>query len=149
MPDFDDVKLHKWRSKLFTMYPHVCMACGCEIGLEGDHVKPKSLFPKLAYDLKNGQILCGPRGNSCNQKKGQLIIDYRPWKTRACYMVIRVIKWLCAVMLAAFIAYQFTDLSFSELFNVIHSVFLSLNIFFEAINIPLDLSCLRGACGLS
>ena len=117
MTDFDDVKLHKWRSKLFTMYPHVCMACGCEIGLEGDHVKPKSLFPKLAYDLKNGQILCGPRGNSCNQKKGQLIIDYRPWKTRACYLVIRVIKG--ALLLAVFLSclvYLFCPLPHQEIY---------------------------------
>lgn len=48
-------------------------------GLEGfdlqvDHIKPKSLYPKLALDFDNLQILC----YECNNiKSNQVIVDFR------------------------------------------------------------------------
>ena len=51
-----------------------CAAPDCEMQktkfplghLQVDHIKPLSVYPELALDRKNLQLLCGP----CNQKKG-------------------------------------------------------------------------------
>ena len=57
-----------------------CAACGLgpEHGciLEVDHIKPRSLFPQLAFDPENLQVLC--RG--CNGGKSN--IDFTDWRWR-------------------------------------------------------------------
>jgi 5-methylcytosine-specific restriction endonuclease McrA len=61
-------------------YPAVCMKCGVKgVELHVDHIKPKSLYPMLAYELDNLQRLC----KDCNFAKSNLEeIDYRPKELR-------------------------------------------------------------------
>ena len=44
----------------------LCGASGVAARLEVDHIKPKSIFPELALDPSNLQVLC----RDCNQGKG-------------------------------------------------------------------------------
>ena len=55
-----------------------CMRCGTKMktlsSINVDHIKPRSLFPHLAFDIDNLQILCGP----CNKLKcNRHDTDYR------------------------------------------------------------------------
>ena len=55
-----------------------CMRCGERMktlsAINVDHIKPRSLFPHLASDINNLQVLCG----TCNKTKGNLHdVDYR------------------------------------------------------------------------
>lgn len=43
-----------------------CEACGSEETLQVDHIKPRSLYPKLELELSNLQVLC----KKCNLGKG-------------------------------------------------------------------------------
>ena len=138
MPEFDPVRLHRWRSKVFKKYPPRCMACGSIVGLEGDHIKPKADYPHLAYKVSNGQILCGPKGNNCNQKKGRLIIDYRPIGSRLYFFLIRILKLALSVMFTAFLADQLGYLSLSELFYLTNRILLSLNVLIKLVDRPFD-----------
>ena len=62
----------KWRSlryEAFKKYGNKCQCCGAspETGavLHVDHIKPKSKFPELEYEISNLQILC----EDCNLGK--------------------------------------------------------------------------------
>lgn len=61
-------------------YGRVCQCCGASTELHGvrmnvDHIKPRKLFPELALDLDNLQILC----DDCNKGKGNWdMTDWRP-----------------------------------------------------------------------
>lgn len=60
-----------------------CMCCGAcpESGsaVNVDHIKPRKLFPHLALDLGNLQVLC----HECNHGKGNWdMTDWRPKKFR-------------------------------------------------------------------
>ena len=62
-------------------YGTKCMCCGAtpERGAEihVDHIKPRKVFPQLALDLSNLQILC----HECNHGKGNWdMTDWRPRK---------------------------------------------------------------------
>lgn len=35
-----------------------CMVCGAETALVAHHIKPKSQYPELKFDVDNGQTLC-------------------------------------------------------------------------------------------
>ena len=63
------------RTEVFSMYGRKCMKCWCEESeMHVDHIKPKSLYPHLKYDVENLQVLC----KSCNFSKGFLDeTDYR------------------------------------------------------------------------
>ncbi|OUS00279.1 hypothetical protein A9Q84_00065 [Halobacteriovorax marinus] len=51
-----------------------CMCCGAIDSLEVDHILPKSIYPKLAFDISNLQILCC----NCNSDKSNTdYTDYR------------------------------------------------------------------------
>ena len=55
-----------------------CMRCGQKMktlsSINVDHIKPRKLFPHLASDINNLQVLCG----TCNKVKGNRHdIDYR------------------------------------------------------------------------
>lgn len=71
-----------WKSvRLLALqkYGNKCMACGNtpEFGavLHVDHIKPRKLYPSLALDIKNLQILC----QDCNQGKANWSFqDFRP-----------------------------------------------------------------------
>ena len=52
-----------------------CELCGAKDELHVDHIKPRSLFPELAYELSNLQVLC----KSCNFGKGNR--DETDWRS--------------------------------------------------------------------
>lgn len=74
---------NEWRRlrvKVLEKYGCKCMMCGRSPKLHGvvihvDHIKPKSLFPKLKLVESNLQILC----EDCNVgKSNDYITDHRP-----------------------------------------------------------------------
>lgn len=59
----------KWRSLRFNFCmtnERKCKLCGSQTRLHVDHIKPRSLFPELALEPNNLQILC----EECNIGKG-------------------------------------------------------------------------------
>lgn len=55
-------KYQEWRSLVLSRDGHKCVHCG-HIGdkynpLQVDHIKPRSVYPKLAYTVSNGRTLC-------------------------------------------------------------------------------------------
>jgi hypothetical protein len=66
------------RYKAIVMYGNKCMCCGRSpkdnITIHVDHIKPKSKFPNLKYDINNLQILC----HECNEAKSN--IDQTDWR---------------------------------------------------------------------
>ncbi|MDX9707335.1 MAG: HNH endonuclease [Azospira sp.] len=67
------------RMMALKKYGPRCMCCGAtpEHGavMNVDHIKPRRMFPQLALDIDNLQILCG----ECNHGKGNWdMTDWRP-----------------------------------------------------------------------
>lgn len=56
----------QWRKAVFERDNYTCVWCGDNKGgnLEADHIKPKSLFPELVFDINNGRTLC----KGCHRK---------------------------------------------------------------------------------
>ncbi len=73
--DFCDSKpWRELRAKVIDFYGRQCMKCkGVGDIIQVDHIKPKSLYPELALDFRNMQVLC----IHCNKDKGQVTADYR------------------------------------------------------------------------
>jgi 5-methylcytosine-specific restriction endonuclease McrA len=72
---------YEWRKARMTAlkrYGPRCMCCGASPAtgavMNVDHIKPRKLFPHLALDVGNLQILCGP----CNHGKGNW--DMTDWR---------------------------------------------------------------------
>ncbi|MGS0680237.1 HNH endonuclease [Shewanella sp. 125m-7] len=72
-PDFYNSR--KWliiRAKAFELYGNRCACCGITPSqgaiMHVDHIKPRSLYPGLALDIDNLQVLC----EACNQGKSNL-----------------------------------------------------------------------------
>lgn len=72
---------YQWRSLRMVAlkkYGAVCMCCGDSpkngAVMNVDHIKPRKLFPELALDINNLQILCSP----CNHGKGNW--DFTDWR---------------------------------------------------------------------
>lgn len=71
-----------WRELRYATikrYGPICMCCGATAKTSGepiqvDHIKPRSLFPELALDPENTQVMCGP----CNQGKSNK--DFTDWR---------------------------------------------------------------------
>jgi 5-methylcytosine-specific restriction endonuclease McrA len=60
-------------------YGAKCMCCGATPAtgsiMNVDHIKPRKIFPELALDIDNLQILC----HECNHGKGNWdMTDWRP-----------------------------------------------------------------------
>jgi hypothetical protein len=73
----------KLRMQAIKRYGRVCMCCGATPGTRAvinvDHIKPRRLFPQLALDPENLQILC----HDCNHGKGNWDqTDWRPLSAR-------------------------------------------------------------------
>lgn len=65
-------------------YGAVCQCCGASpktgAVINVDHIKPRKLFPQLALDVDNLQVLC----NECNHGKGNWdTTDWRPSESAA------------------------------------------------------------------
>lgn len=62
------------RMMVLKKYGERCMKCGSLSSPSVDHIKAKSLYPELALDISNLQVLCKP----CNSSKSNgAPIDYR------------------------------------------------------------------------
>lgn len=66
------------RMMALKKYGPVCQCCGASPStgavMNVDHIKPRKLFPQLALDLDNLQVLCG----DCNHGKGNW--DMTDWR---------------------------------------------------------------------
>jgi len=67
----NDKRWQNLRRRVFNAYGKVCMKCGSTDELHVDHIKPKSKYPKLAYDFDNLQVLC----KTCNYEKSNKTCD--------------------------------------------------------------------------
>lgn len=72
----NESKWQKLRYEAFRKYGRKCMVCkSTESRLHVDHIKPKSKYPELVFDIDNLQILC----QDCNYGKSHLHEDdWRP-----------------------------------------------------------------------
>ena len=76
------LQTYEWRRvrmEALKKYGPVCQCCGASPAtgavINVDHIKPRKLFPHLALDVNNLQILCNP----CNHGKGNWdMTDWRP-----------------------------------------------------------------------
>lgn len=69
-----------------------CEKCGWMVGLEGDHVVPKSNFRIILHDPLNGQVL----DHGCNDEKGSVHTkgtDYRSAGMRKFYAKVAAHHW--------------------------------------------------------
>jgi len=68
------------RLEAFKAYGNTCQCCGASpssgASLNVDHIKPRRLYPELALDIKNLQILC----SDCNEGKGNW--DMSDWREK-------------------------------------------------------------------
>lgn len=79
----DFYKSKKWRELRFValrMTEGTCELCGARasdgVSLHVDHIKPRSKYPALQYDLDNLQVLC----DDCNFGKSNYDeTDFRKW----------------------------------------------------------------------
>lgn len=71
------IEREKWniiKKQALALYGAMCHRCGSIEQINVDHIKPKSKYPQLRFDLSNLQILCWP----CNKEKGNKHeTDYR------------------------------------------------------------------------
>lgn len=76
------LQTYEWRRvRMLALKKHGarCQCCGASPStgavIKVDHIKPRRLFPALALDLKNLQVLC----HDCNHGKGNWdMTDWRP-----------------------------------------------------------------------
>lgn len=69
-----------------------CEKCGRFVGLQGDHVVPKSNLKIILHDPLNGQVLC----EWCNNDKGSVHnehTDYRSAAMRRFYARVAALHW--------------------------------------------------------
>lgn len=73
-----DTRWHSLRKDALSLMGNTCMCCGeipdKPVDLHVDHIKPRSKYPELMFDINNLQILY----RWCNFKKGIKETDYRP-----------------------------------------------------------------------
>lgn len=74
------LKSFEWRQlrlRAFEKYGRMCLCCGATpsngVVLNVDHVKSRRLFPELALDIENLQVLC----EDCNHGKANQTVDFR------------------------------------------------------------------------
>ena len=83
----DFLKSYEWKAlrlQALILHGRRCQCCGASpdatnnVVLNVDHIKPRKLFPNLALNLDNLQVLCG----DCNHGKGNWNqTDFRPDKS--------------------------------------------------------------------
>lgn len=55
---FDKARLYRWAKAVKAEKGNVCVRCGSKKNTEVHHIFPKHLYPKMAYLLSNGVVLC-------------------------------------------------------------------------------------------
>ena len=58
-------KYKKWRQDVFKRDNYQCVKCGDAGFIQADHIKRWANYPKLRFNINNGQTLCVP----CHRKK--------------------------------------------------------------------------------
>lgn len=75
----DSFEWRQLRMVILKKYGAKCQCCGATPATDAvinvDHIKPRKLFPELALDENNLQVLCGP----CNHGKGNW--DMTDWRS--------------------------------------------------------------------
>lgn len=70
------------RIRVLDTYGSRCMCCGNyppDVVIHVDHIKPISIFPELALEFDNCQVLC----ENCNRgKSNKIMTDFRPKKKK-------------------------------------------------------------------
>jgi 5-methylcytosine-specific restriction endonuclease McrA len=64
------------KHSIVEKYGKECMACGAQERICVDHIKPRSKYPDLEWDIGNLQVLCQP----CNKGKGAW--DETDWRVK-------------------------------------------------------------------
>lgn len=90
------LKTYEWRKvrmEALVKYESRCMCCGRSpihkgVVINIDHIKPRKLFPDLALDINNLQVLC----NECNHGKGNW--DDTDWRVNEYFTITA--EWLNA-----------------------------------------------------
>ena len=84
---------YEWRRlrmQALTKYGPVCQCCGADrsdgLKMHVDHIKPRKLYPQLALDITNLQILC----EVCNHGKGNW--DMTDWREQAAQHIGEISK---------------------------------------------------------
>jgi 5-methylcytosine-specific restriction endonuclease McrA len=76
----DSYEWRRVRMAALKLYGPVCQCCGASKAqgavIHVDHIKPRKLFPQLALNVNNLQILC----HECNHGKGNW--DMTDWRTK-------------------------------------------------------------------
>lgn len=80
-PFYQSAEWFDLRYRVLRRYGATCMCCGATrkggATIQVDHIKPRSLFPELALDFDNQQVLC----KACNRGKSNTDqTDWRPKK---------------------------------------------------------------------
>jgi thymidylate synthase (FAD) len=65
---------YKYHNRLMKDYEGKCKQCSSQIDLEIDHIKPVKVFPELAFDYSNLQLLC----SCCHKKKSAVEYSESP-----------------------------------------------------------------------
>ncbi len=76
-PNISSFGNDKWRRAILKHDDYTCQHCGLTDDLHAHHIKSKSEFPYLRYELKNGITLC----EHCHNKIHDGLLDY--YKQRA------------------------------------------------------------------
>lgn len=62
----NSIKMKRWREAIFRRDDWTCLKCRKRgVFLHADHIKPFAYYPKLRFELSNGQTLCVP----CHREK--------------------------------------------------------------------------------
>lgn len=79
------LQTYEWRATRMQVLKRdgaICACCGASPAngaiMNVDHIKPRRLFPHLALDISNLQVLCG----DCNHGKGNW--DQTDWRPKDC-----------------------------------------------------------------
>jgi len=73
-------KLRQWRRLVFKRDGFECLKCGSTDRLHAHHIKSFAKFPKLRFDVSNGQTLCiichgKVHGKSFAKRRGRKCVD--------------------------------------------------------------------------
>ena len=62
-----------WRLAVFARDAFKCIWCKATHNLEADHIKPRSKYPELTFNLNNGRTLC----RNCHSKTETYLVGAR------------------------------------------------------------------------